>query len=117
MMKNKTPEFNGSMDYIERCGDLMRAFHDAMVLKQYTTSISIVQELHSELLPWMDETQAKKCAELEKKGINQLSNVDGVINNINVRSIHNWFRKLNMIFHTTGLGMKSSNINDDVWEV
>ena len=116
-MKNKAPEFNGSRDYIERCGDLMRSFHDCMVSKQYTTAISIVQELHSELLPWMDKDSVIVCADLEKKGLNQLGHVSGTNNNINVRAIHNWYRKLNMIFHETGLGMKSSNVTDDVWMV
>ena len=116
-MKNKTPEFNGSMDYVERCGDLMRAFHNAMVSKQYSTSIAIVQELHSELLPWMTTEQAKSCALLEKKGINQLGQRSGILNNINVSAIHNWYRKLNMIFHESGLGMKASNLDEDVWTV
>jgi len=117
MLNNKSPEFNGSMDYLERCGDLMRAYHNAMVMKAYSDAINITQELHSELLPWMNQDQAEKCAEFEKKALNQLGTHENVKEQINVRTIHNWFRKLNMIFHQTGLGMKSKNINEDVWVI
>jgi len=116
-LSNKTPQFNGSMDYLERCGDLIRAFHNEMVTRQFPTSISILQELHSELLPWMNEKEVIACGKYELKGINQLQNVNGVKRSINVKVIHNWFRKLNIIFHTTGLAMKANKVEDDVWEL
>ena len=116
-LSNKTPQFNGSMDYLERCGDLIRAYHNSMVSKQFSSAIAILQEVHSELLPWMDEKEAKACGEYEKKGINQLQTVSGVKISINIKVIHNWFRKLNIIFHNTGLAMKANKVEDDVWEL
>jgi len=115
-LSNKTPEFNGSMQYIEICGDLQKEFHNCMVLRQYKTAVDVLQQLHSEILPWMDEEDVKKCSEYEKKCITDSSDFRHK-GNINISNINNWFRKLNLIYHQSGLGMKSKKVDDNAWEL
>lgn len=98
-MVDKTPEYTGSVQYIERCDGLIRSFHNFMAERKLTEAIIVLRSFYTEIKPYFKKNDD---VETEKKK---------VINNIrpNITDLFDWFEKMNMIYHSNGLAMKMNN--------
>lgn len=103
----KTPEYTGSFQYIERCDGLIRSFHNYMVDNHTDSAIKVLRSLHSELLPHMKENkshnQQTECTEQEKKTLRATTSSD------KIRNAYVWFRLLNQVYHKNGLALKMND--------
>ena len=106
-MQDRTPEYTGSFQYIERCDGLIRSFHNFMVENSYDKAINVLRSFHSELIPYMKKN--KKIDQLTECNDQETKTLSSINNSQKKKNIYVWFRLLNQVYHGNGLAFKMND--------